>query len=95
VSDRVSERLIPTLEHLASRLRGYRGRVLGEQNTKSTLIEPLLESLGWDTRDFDEVHHEFKPRRADRPVDYALQLHAKPVVFLEAKGLGENLNDRR
>jgi hypothetical protein len=77
------------------RIQKYQGRTLGEQNTKASLIEPLLESLGWDTRDFEEVHREYKAKRADRPVDYALQLALKPQIFIEAKGLGENLTDRK
>jgi hypothetical protein len=83
------------VERLTSRLVKYRGRTLGEQNTKASLIEPLLEALGWDVRDFEEVHREYKAKRADRPVDYALQLLLKPLVFIEAKGLGENLSDRK
>lgn len=95
VSDRESDQLRTCLDLLANRLQRYRGRAIGEQNTKASLIEPLFEALGWDTRDFDEVHREFKAKRADRPVDYALQLLAKPRVFVEAKGLGENLSDRK
>jgi hypothetical protein len=41
------------------------------------------------------VRHEYKHRRRDKPVDYALLLLGNPVLFVEAKGLGENLSDRR
>jgi hypothetical protein len=51
--------------------------------------------LGWDTRDLDEVHREFKARKSDKPVDYALQMLRKPRLFIEAKGLGEDLSDRK
>jgi hypothetical protein len=68
---------------------------LGEQNTKATLIDPVLEALGWDIRDPDEVHREFKPHSQDKPVDYALSILRKPRLFVEAKGLGETLSDRR
>ncbi len=93
--DDASNSLRKCIDHLVNRLQKYRGRSLGEQNTKASLIEPLLEALGWDTRDFDEVHREYKAKRADRPVDYALQLVLKPHAFVEAKGLGENLSDRK
>jgi hypothetical protein len=59
------------------------------------LIEPLLEALGWDIRDPDEVHREFRPTSKDSPVDYALKLLRKPRLFIEAKGLGEHLGDRK
>lgn len=68
---------------------------LGEQNTKASLVEPVLEALGWAIRDPDEVHREFKPTSKDNPVDYALTLLRKPRLFVEAKGLGETLTDRR
>jgi hypothetical protein len=31
----------------------------------------------------------------DNPVDYALMLDRKPVLIVEAKGMRENLEDRR
>jgi hypothetical protein len=68
---------------------------LAEQNTKAALIEPLLRALGWDVEDVDEVHREYKQRAMDNPVDYALMLDGKPVLFVEAKGMRENLEDRR
>ncbi len=78
-----------------SKLKKYQGRSLGEQNTKASLIEPILEALGWDVRDPDEVHREYKPTTRDSPVDYALTILRKPKLFVEAKGLGETLSDRK
>lgn len=95
MSDRLNDPLAACIDLLKNRLQRYRGRTVGEQNTKASLIEPLLRSLGWDVDDFEEVHREYKSKRADRPVDYALQLAGKPAVFIEAKGLGENLSDRK
>jgi len=79
----------------AAKVVRFRDRGLGEQNTKASLIEPILEALGWDIRDPDEVHREFKPTSKDSPVDYALKLIRKPRLFVEAKGLGEDLSDRK
>lgn len=84
-----------TIETLIAKIKRYQSRPLGEQNTKASLIEPLLEALGWDVRDADEVHHEYKARSKDKPVDYALQMLRKPRLFIEAKGLGENIGDRK
>jgi hypothetical protein len=83
------------LEHLAQRLNQYRGSRIGEQNTKAALVEPMLRALGWDTEDVEEVHREYRRRRADKPVDYALMLAREPRLFVEAKGLDENLNDHK
>ncbi len=65
---------------------------LGEQNTKASLISPIIEALGWDLRDPDEVSHEYRRKSTDNPVDYALLLLRMPKLFIEAKGLGENLD---
>ncbi|GGN82330.1 hypothetical protein GCM10010112_59610 [Actinoplanes lobatus] len=65
---------------------------LGEQNTKASLISPIIEALGWDLRDPDEVSHEYRRKGTDNPVDYALLLLHTPRLFIEAKGLGENLD---
>lgn len=71
-----------------------RDRRLNEQNTKAVLIEPMLQALGWDIHEPDEVHREFRPNSKDSPVDYALKLMLKSELFVEAKCLGENLDDR-
>src|SRR5690242_7779745 len=45
---------------------------IGEENTKATLIDPILSCLGWDLQELDEVSREYKRRPQDNPVDYAL-----------------------
>src|SRR5258708_38934446 len=82
------------VEQARARIARYQAPV-GEQNTKAALIEPVLRVLGWDVEDVDEVHREYRQRSMDAPVDYALVLDNEPVLFVEAKGLRENLEDRR
>jgi len=69
------------------------GGSIGEDNTKAALIEPLLASLGWDTTDLDVVHRQYKRGRQSKPVDYALLINGKPILFIEAKALEKNLSD--
>ena len=83
------------LAEASSRVDRYRGTNIGEQNTKVSLIMPVLRALGWDVEDLDEVRLEYRRSPRDKPVDYALMLQREPVLFVEAKGLGENLEDRR
>ena len=45
--------------------------------------------------DVEQVRHEYRHQGSDRPVDYALLLSRVPQLFVEAKGYGENLADRR
>ena len=51
--------------------------------------------MGWDVEELDEVRKEYRFKRGDNPVDYALLLLRTPRLFVEAKALGENLSDRR
>ena len=89
------QRLREAIQEAVGKIRKYQDRNLGEQNTKATLIDPVLEALGWNVRDADEVYREFKPTTRDSPVDYALTILRKPRLFVEAKGLGETLSDRK
>ena len=83
------------VRRIRERIAAYRPKGIGEQNTKAALIAPLLRALGWDTEDLSQVHLEYRPRSSDKPVDYSLLLNGQPRVFVEAKALGQNLNDRR
>jgi hypothetical protein len=87
--------LLDTLKQCVERLDRYRrpSQRVGESNTKAGLIEPIIAALGWDVLDPDEVHREYRRRPADNPVDYALLLSRTPRLFIEAKGLGENMSD--
>lgn len=86
-----------TLKACAERLDRHRrpNQRIGEQNTKVMLIEPVLQALGWDLLDPEEVNREYRRRGADNPVDYALLLLRTPRLFVEAKGIGENIDDPR
>ena len=88
-------RIAAEVSEVAARVEKFRNRRIGEQNTKTSLIEPILASLGWDIHDPDEVFKEYKAKPSDKPVDYALKLMREPRLLLEAKGLGENLSDRK
>jgi hypothetical protein len=87
--------LTPTLEQVRDRIAPYRDRTssVGEQNTKAALIEPILRALGWDVEDPEEVWREYRRRSVDNPVDYALMVLRTPRLFVEAKALGDNLDD--
>ncbi len=95
MTDQLQSRLQAAIRDTVARIHRFKERKLGEENTKASMIEPMLETLGWAIRDPDEVHREFKSDPKDAPVDYALRLLRKPMLLVEAKGLGENLSDRR
>lgn len=86
-----------TVNRLRERIIDARARrtSIGEQNTKMALINPLLTALGWDLENLDEISLEYRRKPQDNPVDFALFLFRTPCLFVEAKGLGADLADRR
>jgi len=78
----------------AVRRRIAKNKKLNENDTKATLVEPVLAALGWDVLDPEEVAREHKPPRA-KPVDYALLVMREPKLYVEAKALGESLGESK
>ncbi len=74
--------------HYAKR---YNSRYLNEEETKYLIILPLLRRMGWDTHNLKQVFPEH-PADGEK-VDYALQDHQGNMLFIEAKKLGEELDD--
>lgn len=92
-----SSPLVKALDTARSRIITYRDRRvrLTESDTIRVLILPIIEALGWDTSDVEEVKSEYRHKTSDNPVDYALFLQSAPVLFVEAKALDITLDDRR
>jgi len=80
------------IEELQTLLKKHRRSGLKELPTRTIFIDPLLNTLGWDVRDPDEVELEY-PTIDGKAVDYALKINGKPAVFLEAKALDDSLDD--
>ncbi len=87
--------LAQVLSDVRGKIRRYQGKEWNEENTKTALVHPVLRVLGWDVGNLDEVQQEYKRRPRDKPVDYALLLLRTPRLFVEAKALAQDLNDRR
>ncbi len=86
------DKLIQTIERIRQKLPALRRHSLKETPTRTIVIDPLLEALGWDIRDPDEVQLEY-PTIDGKSVDYALKLNKKPVLLVEAKALEDSLDD--
>lgn len=86
------DKLIRVIEGIRLKLDGLRKRSLKETPTRTIIVDPILEALGWDVRDPDEVQLEY-PTVDGKSVDYALLINVKPVLLVEAKGLDDKLND--
>lgn len=91
------EKLLEALVRVRKRIDQIKGRrePIGEQNTKATLIDPILSALGWDLEELEEVIREYKRKPQDNPVDYAFFMLRSACLFVEAKALDKELNDRK
>ncbi len=85
-------KLVHEIETLRSKIDALRKHGLKETPTRTIVILPLLEALGWDVRDPDEVQEEF-PTVDGKSVDYGLKLNKKCVLLIEAKPFDDPLTD--
>ena len=92
------ENLLTLIEKLQERIDSH-GDALrqSEALTRYALIDPLLRELGWDTEDPALVKPEYpvKNQKKQGFADYALFSNDGPIMMLEAKKLGESLDDAR
>jgi len=84
--------VVSCIEELRVKLEKCRKAEMKETPTRTIFIDPMLEALGWDVKDLDEVELE-SPTIDGKSVDYALKINNKPVVFVEAKPLGDSLTN--
>ena len=64
-----------------------------EDETKQGLILSVLNGLGWNVFDTNEVTPEFGLE--GKRVDYCLSIKNKPKVFIEVKKTTENIDKRQ
>lgn len=74
------------LEALIARLAGIDFSQSREIATREMAVIPLIDALGWDTFNLDEVAREFSVR-SGRP-DYCLRTQARNLVMIEVKRTG-------
>ncbi len=82
---------------LAKRVRLHRDRLGNEEMTKNTLVMPFIQALGYDVFNPAEVVPEFSApigEYKDARVDYAILADGKPIVLIECKTLGTELEFR-
>jgi len=84
--------IIKCIEDLRTKLDKYIKENLKEYSTRIIFIDPLLQALGWNVKDPDEVELEY-PTIDGKSVDYAPKINRKPVLFIEAKPLNDPLTD--
>ena len=86
------KKITKRIDELRQQLERHRRSGLKEYPTRTIFIDPLLGALGWDVRDPDEVQLEY-PTIDNKSVDYAMKVNRKAVLLVEAKQLGDTLED--
>jgi predicted type IV restriction endonuclease len=90
------EKIKSTVEDILKRTSVVLGK--GEEATKQALVLPLIESLGYDIWNPEEVCPEFeadptiKKKGQKEKVDYAILINGQTRILIEVKAIGENLD---
>lgn len=82
----------------SERMIGISTRCTNEEATKLFLVLPLINFLGYDTMNPDEVCPEHNADFSDKyknRVDFAILKDGAPVIAIECKSLGAELKDDR
>lgn len=86
---------IDELRQFSKRIEGIKEKCATEEATKTSMIMPFFQMLGYDV--FNP--HEFVPEftadvgiKKGEKVDYAIMKDNNPVILIEAKWCGENLD---
>lgn len=74
-------------------LKSGKEEAFSEADVSSKFILPLLDALGWNTKDIDQVKEQ--KRTLSGPVDYTLATDRKPRLLLELKRFTEELDGYR
>ena len=84
---------IEGLENLSDTIKEYSDQDLDEANTEMSCFEPFIELLGYQ-RTLTDMQRQYPAdiRGGTRTVDYAIKKDSVPIMIVECKRLGENLD---
>ena len=83
------------LKQFSSRVEKLKDQIPTEEATKMSLIIPFFQMLGYDVFNPDEFLPEYTADvgiKKGEKVDYAILKDGNPVILIEAKWCGENLD---
>ncbi|MDR0538003.1 MAG: type I restriction enzyme HsdR N-terminal domain-containing protein [Tannerellaceae bacterium] len=84
-----------TIKQVAERVEKMKNNLNTEEATKNALIMPFIQALGYDVFDPLEVVPEYIcdiGTKKGEKIDYAIIKDGKPVILIECKHWGQNLN---
>lgn len=88
------ENFIQQIKVLSSRIEKVKDSIQTEEATKTSLIMPLIQSLGYDVFNPEEFVPEFIADvgiKKGEKIDYAIMENEHPVILIEAKNVHEKL----
>ena len=88
--------LIDSLQTLAKMYQETKDTILTEEATKTGLIMPFIQALGYNVFNPSEVVPEYNAelpgtKKGDK-VDYVIQINKEPVMLIECKWCGSELD---
>lgn len=86
---------IDELKQFSERAKQRKDQILTEEATKMSLIVPFFQLLGYDVFNPDEFTPEYTADvgiKKGEKVDYAIMLDSQPVILVECKWCGSNLD---
>ena len=83
--------VLARLEALIERICAIKGGLGSEQATREVAVNPVIDALGWDTFNPEEVDREYSVRGGR--VDYCLRTPNRNLVLIEVKRAGTDLDD--
>lgn len=82
------------VKDLAQRSRHAAEHALTEEGTKTAVLLPLIQTLGFDVFNLNEVTPEFIAdvgTKKGEKIDFALKIDGKPAILVEAKPISQPL----
>lgn len=86
---------IDRIQQLASRIPEQMQHCQTEEATKTALVMPFINALGYDVFNLGEVIPEFTADigiKKGEKVDYAIRMDGNPIILFECKWAGADLN---
>lgn len=83
-----------SLQNFIEKISGFKSSISTEEATKTSVILPFFQLLGYDVFDPTTFVPEFVAdvgiKRGEK-VDYAILQDGKPIIIIEAKSINRNL----
>lgn len=82
------------VKSFSSRIKSLKDTIQTEEATKTSLVMPFFQALGYDVFNPQEFTPEFVADvgiKKGEKVDYAIKIDDEPMILIECKSVNENL----